>query len=129
MKLLVIGLLTLGSLALVLQPAIVMAAKEEPAPAYSNNNGLNGKCDQATVDASNCSVVAYIVLLIKVLSGLVGIVVVTMITIGGIQYSAAKDNPQAITAAKGKIINAILGLVLYIFGFALLNYLIPGGVL
>lgn len=62
------------------------------------------------------------------MSAVVGIVVVIMIAFGGIKYSASRDNPQATAAAKQHITNALLALVLYIFMFAILEYLVPGGV-
>ena len=58
----------------------------------------------------------------------VGVVVIAMIIIGGIQYSIAGDNPQAVSAAKQRIINALIALVAYIFMFAFLQWLIPGGI-
>ncbi|HLG90755.1 MAG TPA: hypothetical protein VI336_01155 [Candidatus Saccharimonadales bacterium] len=58
----------------------------------------------------------------------VGVVVIAMIIIGGIQYSIAGDNPQAVNAAKQRIINALIALVAYIFMFAFLQWLIPGGI-
>jgi cytochrome bd-type quinol oxidase subunit 2 len=86
-------------------------------------------CKDGVVDRHNCGIVAYLVTFINVLSAIVGVVIVIMITIGGIQYSAARDNPQAAAAAKGKITNAILALILYLFTFAFLQWIVPGGVL
>jgi len=85
--------------------------------------------DGGRLDAGNCQIIKYITDGIKILSAAVGIVVVIMIAVGGVQYSSARDNPQAVAAAKGRIINAILALVAYLFMFSLLQYLIPGGVI
>lgn len=91
-------------------------------------NNFSGDC--MDVDLSkDCGVVNYIVRFTQVLSMLVGVVIVIMIAIGGVQYSAARDNPQAVTAARGRIINALLALVVYIFSLALLQWLVPGGIL
>jgi Na+/phosphate symporter len=65
---------------------------------------------------------------INVLSALVGVIVVIMIIVGGIQYSAAGDDPQKVAAAKSKITNALLALFLFIFMYALLQWLVPGGI-
>lgn len=57
----------------------------------------------------------------------VGVIVTVMIVIGGVQYSAAGGNPQAVQAAKTRIANAIIALLAYFFLFALMQWLIPGG--
>jgi hypothetical protein len=93
-----------------------------------------GRGDQAatcvpSASGSNCNLDHFIIDFINVLSALVGIVVVTMIVIGGVQYSAAGDDASKITAAKKRIINAIIAFVCFIFMFAFLQYIVPGGVL
>ncbi|MCA9330371.1 hypothetical protein KDA11_06990, partial [Candidatus Saccharibacteria bacterium] len=62
------------------------------------------------------------------LSGMVSLVIVTMVIIGGIQYGASGRDPQKVVAAKGKITNALFALLIYIFLLAILNWLVPGGV-
>lgn len=89
----------------------------------------NGKCESPDLDRSNCGIIAYLLTFINVLSALVGLVVVIMIAIAGIQYSAARDNPQASVNAKNKIRDALLALVGYLFIYAFLQYIVPGGVL
>lgn len=88
-----------------------------------------GECKDTALSKENCGIIYYLVLLINVLSGLVGIVIVIMITIGGIQYSTARDNPQAAVAAKGRITNAVMALVFFLFTYAFLQWIVPGGVL
>jgi hypothetical protein len=95
----------------------------------TTSTNFAGDCNSANLDENNCGIVKYIVLLINALSAIVGVVVVIMIVIGGIQYSVSRDNPQAVQAAKSKIINAIVALVGYMFMFGLLQYLVPGGIL
>jgi hypothetical protein len=85
--------------------------------------------DQCQLSPSNCIVTQYVNPLIKFLSAAVGIAVVISIVIGGIQYSSARDDPQAVGAAKKRITNAIFALIVYMFLFALLNFIIPGGLL
>lgn len=65
---------------------------------------------------------------INVLAGLVGVVCVAMIVVGGIQYSLARNNPQATAGARTRILNAVIAMVAFMFIWALLQYLIPGGV-
>lgn len=65
---------------------------------------------------------------VDVLSAVVGVVVVAMIIVGGIQYSIAGDNSSAVTAAKKRIANALIALFAFIFMFAFIEWLIPGGI-
>lgn len=58
----------------------------------------------------------------------VGIVVTAMIVIGGIQYSTANGDPQKVAGAKKTIYNALFALVAFIFLWAFMQWLIPGGV-
>ncbi len=60
------------------------------------------------------------------LSGLVGITVVFMIVLSGIQYITSAGNPDAAKAARGRLTNAILGLLLFILMVGILNFIIPG---
>lgn len=90
---------------------------------------FQGDCKEDTVNASNCGIISYLLTAINALSALVGIVVVIMIVVGGIQYSASRDSPQMVSAARDRIRNAILGLIAYLFIYALLQYLVPGGIL
>jgi len=66
--------------------------------------------------------------IVNFLSAGVGILVVAVIIIGGIQYIVAGENPSAINEAKKRITNGLVALVAFILTFALLQYLIPGGI-
>ena len=65
----------------------------------------------------------------RFLSAGVGVVVVLMIVISGIQYVTSGGNPEATQAAKKRLSNAVIALLLFIFMFAILNFLVPGGLL
>ena len=66
---------------------------------------------------------------IKILSDGVGLVIVGSIIVGGIQYSGSRGDPQATALAVGRIRSSLFALVLFVFGYAVLNYLIPAGFL
>lgn len=108
-------------------PSSVLAQGSTP-PAGTNTS-RPGDCKAADIDASNCGILSYFLDAINLLSALVGIIVVIMIVVGGIQYSTARDNPQAAAAAKDRIRNALLALFGYLFVYAFLQYIVPGGVL
>ncbi len=92
-------------------------------------NDCNPQGADATITEENCGIIRYLVIFINVLSAIVGVVIVMMIIIGGIQYASSGDDPQAISGAKRKIFNAVLALVIYIFSYAFLQWIVPGGVL
>jgi|GEM_PF-2115973 len=86
--------------------------------------------DQDAIDCatSDCNFIQkYINPLIRFLSAGVGVVITLMIIIAGIQYSSAGSDPQKVAASKRKITNAIVALILYLLLFAILNWLVPGG--
>ena len=111
-----------GSTLTVIQPQPVYAA---PAPVTVTT--VKADCKDDTLDSNNCDIVKRLLNFINILSGLVGVVVVIMIIIGGIQYASAGDDPQKVQGAKKKIANALLALFTFIFMFAFLQWVVPGG--
>ncbi len=89
-------------------------------------NGCVGKTDQKCLQDN--PIVKDLNTIVNFLSGLVGGVVVGVIILGGIQYSMAGDKAEAVSAAKKRITNGVLALVAFLFIFAFLQWLIPGGV-
>ena len=67
--------------------------------------------------------------IIRLLSMGVGLVVVGSIIVAGIQYTSSRGDPQATANAMKRISSTVIALLIYIFAFALLNWLIPGAVL
>jgi|GEM_PF-701552 len=72
---------------------------------------------------------AYINPAVKVLSGLMGVIVVISIVVGGIQYSSAGGDPGKVSAARKRIMNSVIALLAYLFMLAFLQFLLPGGLL
>lgn len=100
--------------------------------------GTVGRCTplalNVTSNASNpaCGqnrLIKYISALVRFLTVGVGIVVVIMIVVGGIQYITSGGDPGAVAAAKSRIVNAIIALMLFIFAVTILNFLVPGGII
>ncbi len=65
---------------------------------------------------------------LQILTYGVGIVGTLGIVISGIMYLTARDNEQQMTKAKSRIINIIIGLVIYAMMWGLLQWLLPGGI-
>lgn len=60
---------------------------------------------------------------------LVGILVVGGVVIGGIMYSTSQGNPSQTQRGITIIANSVIGLVLYLLLYAIINWLLPGGVI
>lgn len=90
--------------------------------------GSNTDCKNNTGLCDKNPIVEKLNLIVNVLSGFVGVVVVGVIILGGIQYAMAGDKAEAVGAAKQRIINGLMALLAYLFIFAFLQWLIPGGV-
>lgn len=91
----------------------------DPALKSGNCNSLD-KCDLIS---------KYLNPAVQLLSAAVGIVIVIAIVIGGIQYGSSAGDPQQAAAAKARIRNAIIALLTFLFLYALLNFLLPGGLI
>lgn len=66
---------------------------------------------------------------IRLLSLGVGIVAVGGIVFGAILYSSARDNASQTSQAIEVIRNTVIGIILYVFMVAIVNWLVPGGVI
>jgi len=115
-----------------------------PAKKTGGNNAANNECTDTTSKACSisdpalasggctgkgCSFIdAYINPAIKLLSVLVGVVAVIFIIFGAIQVSSSGGDPQKSANGKNHIRNALIGVVAYVLLFALINWLIPGGI-
>ncbi len=97
--------------------------------AVGEEDDFEGDCTDPNIEESNCGIIRYLIVIVNALSALVGLVIVGSIIVGGIQYSSAGSDPQKVQAAKNRIRNAIIALLFYLFGYAFLNFLIPGGLL
>lgn len=87
------------------------------------------ECNDVAANPGNCNIIKIANDAIKILSGLVGVTITAMIIAGGVRYSMAAGDPQAVAKAKDMIRNAIIALVVYILLLAFLNWVVPGGIL
>ena len=65
---------------------------------------------------------------INLLSAVFGFIAVISIITGGIQYSASGGDPQKVAQAKARISKTIVAVVAYMYLFAFLQFIIPGGI-
>ncbi len=108
----------------------VVAASNDEIPTVNDTKELDCSVkDGEKLTEKNCGIILMVLVVTNVLAGIAGLVIIAMIIWGGIQYSAAGADPNKVQAAKKRIYNALLALILFIFGFAILQWLIPGGAL
>lgn len=69
-----------------------------------------------------------ITIILNILIALVGILAVGGIVWGGLRYASSQDNSGEQQAAREFIRNVIIGLVLFVAMWAIMQYIIPGGV-
>ena len=81
------------------------------------------------LDTENCGIIAYTVLGINILSAVAGMAIVASIIIAGFQYMTAQDNSGQIEVSRKRIIWAMTALLVFVFMYAFLNFIVPGGVL
>lgn len=87
------------------------------------------KCPEAgTSTDSNNGILSLLVVALQIMTAGVGIVAVGGFIYGGILYASAGDRSDQVKKSIEVIRNVIIGLVAYGVMFALLNFLIPGGV-
>lgn len=102
------------------------AAVEQTNPTTSQQNDVTlPECDSSKEKCGFHEVLSGI---LRFMGFLVLPVCVIVIIWGGISYSAAGNNPEAINKARQRIAAGILALLTYILLYAFLNWLIPGGV-
>lgn len=86
--------------------------------ACSANGGATlckSKGDQATTLIKN---------IINLLIYLIGIISVIMIVVGGLKYTTSQGDQSGLTSAKNTILYAIVGLVVAVLSFSIVNFVI-----
>lgn len=79
--------------------------------------------------SSSCPIVKkYVNPLIRLLAALTGILAVVAIIMGGIQIASSAGDPQKAASGRKHIRDAVIGILAFIFLYAFLNWLIPGGI-
>lgn len=66
----------------------------------------------------------YVKLIVNMLLFLLGAVAVVMIVIGGIRYTTSNGDSSAITGAKNTILYSVVGLIVAIMAYAIVNFVI-----
>jgi len=98
-------------------------------PAFAASCSTPAECAQNGVDQTGgtggtTSVGDATKTIVNVLLFILGAVAVVMIVIGGIRYSISQGDSGAITSAKNTILYAVIGLVVAILAYAIVNFVV-----
>ena len=125
----VFALLSLGVLFAV--PASAAECKPNPSKSVyccgDAATSIDFKCPTPTKDNPEVTITQLVVTVINFLAIGVGIAVVGGIVWGSLWYTTANGNAGQAQQGISIIVNSILGLVLFLFMWALINFLVPGG--
>lgn len=88
------------------------------------------KCDATneSKDVSDNGIWALLIMTLNIMTAGVGILAVGGIVYGSILYATAEDKADQVKKAQGIITNVVIGLILFAFMWAGLNFIVPGGV-
>jgi len=83
-----------------------------------------GAGNAVTGSSKTSDLTAVIKLVVNIMLFIIGAVAVIMIVVGGIKYTVSNGNPEQIKNAKNTIMYAIVGIVLAILAYAIVNFVI-----
>lgn len=123
-------LTVIGIGSLFLSPVVALAATSG-----NNNCGTDTaiiKCPSDTDNSNNKNIDktaagSLLVMAIQIMTAGVGVLAVGGIVYGAVLYVSAADSAEQVKKARTIITNVVIGLIAYGLMYALLNYLIPGG--
>lgn len=125
-------ILTLSLLLAALSLATVFVAPVSAKTCIVNGEPVEtsilGGSDCAGTGANGSSITALLLYILNFMAVGVGIAVVAGIAWGGFMYTQAGGDSGKTKQAVSIIINSVIGLVLFIFMYALANFLVPGGI-
>ena len=98
-------------------------------PAYADCGGTKTRIVNCGSQGGTASINDLISIVAIVMTVIIGIVAVGGLAYAAILYASARDNQNQVGEALTIIRNIVIGLILYGFTIALINWLIPGGVI
>jgi hypothetical protein len=59
----------------------------------------------------------------------VGAAAIIGVILAGIQYMSARDNSTQVVKAKNRLLQVVIGLIIWVFFWGVLQFILPGGLL
>jgi len=120
----ILGIVLLAAMSLV--PAITPLVHADCAGVETSIISCDGGKEETTVLAET-GLWRLLLLVINIMTAGIGIVAVGGVVYGSILYSTSGGSADQTKKAIGIIFNVIIGIVAYALMYALLNFIIPGG--
>ncbi len=96
-------------------------------PPGSKNAGATmdslAQCNMDKADTNN-TLMSTVQVIINVIIGVLGMVAVVMIVIGGVNFTMSQGDPAKIKKAKDTIMYGIIGLVVALLAYAIVNFVL-----
>lgn len=86
-----------------------------------------GDTDNTSSDVSKTGAGSLLVQAINIMTAGIGVLAVGGLVYGAVLYVSAADSAEQVKKARTIIINVVIGIVAYGLMYAILNYIIPGG--
>lgn len=110
----------------VIAVAVLLSANSLSAPvsALSAGDQILGGAEQAAgpSSASTSDITVVFTKVVNTILYVLGAIAVIMIVIGGIRYVTSGGDASGVTAAKNTILYAVIGLIVAILAFAIVNF-------
>lgn len=106
--------------------AMSFAATAVGTKALAQANTAQDAVNNITPAGTNTDLTAYVQSIINILIAVIGIVAVIMLIVGGFRYVFSQGNEKAVQGAKDTILYAIIGIVVAILSFAIVNFVLKG---
>lgn len=95
------------------------------APVYADAaSEIKGGVNKVGGNENNTSLEDNLKTIVNILLFLIGAVAVIMIIIGGIRYTTSNGDSSSMTSAKNTILYAVVGLIVAIMAYAIVNFVV-----
>jgi len=85
---------------------------------------IQGGVDQAGGAEETANLGARVKTIVNILLYILGAIAVVMIVIGGIRYTTSNGDSSAITSAKNTILYSVIGLIIAILAYSIVNFIL-----
>lgn len=116
------GVLAIASIAMV--GAVIVPASVGAASCTGAGCARTGANSVSTGGANTSDIGTAIKTVVNILLFIVGAVAVVMVVIGGIKYTTSSGDSNSITSAKNTILYAVIGVIVAVSAYAVVNFVI-----